>query len=88
MDHISEATGCGSAGLNRMYSPDQETLKLNRQNDVPREENTSLQKSGRKATNLSLPLEDSSEADDQLAASFVIDNNAVEFANADIKISR
>ncbi len=83
MDYISEPAG--SNGINRR---DQETLKLNRQSDVPRDANTSLQKSSRKATNLSLPLEGSSEAEDQLAASFIIDNDAVEFANADIKISR
>ncbi len=88
MDHVSEFAGYGSAGLNITDSNDQDTLKFNKPKDVQRDENRSLQKSGRKATNLSLPLEESSDAEDQLAASFVIDNDAVEFSSADIRISR
>eukprot|EP01084_Bolivina_argentea_P305754 528223_1 len=88
MDHISEFAEYGSADLNITDSYDQDTLKLKKERDFYTDENRSLQKSGRKATNLSLPLEDSSDAGDQLAASFLIENNAVEFSNADIKISR
>ncbi len=88
MDYISEFVGCGSTEWKSNDSNGQDTLKFNRQNDVKREETRSLQKSGRKATNLSLPVEEASDAEEQLAASFVIDNNAVEFSSADIKISR
>ncbi len=88
MDHMSEFAGCAPDGLDIPDDNDQNTLKISKPANAERGENRNLQKSGRKATNLSLPLEGSSDAEDQLAASFMIDNNAVEFSNADIKISR